>query len=52
MQFRDLKIVQAIGSGMFGNVFLTYSNASKRLYALKTIKKAKVESLGIFQNVI
>lgn len=38
----DFDIIQALGSGSFGNVFLIKHKGSSKLYALKAIEKEKI----------
>ena len=52
IQLSDLLIVRKLGSGMFGNVFLTYHKAKKNLYALKTVDRRKVQAYEIEENIV
>ena len=47
----DLSIVKLLGSGMFGNVFLTMHKTKGILYALKTIDRKKIYVYEIQENV-
>ena len=48
----DLAIVKTLGSGMFGNVFLTVHRSKRKLYALKTVDRRKVTAYEIEENVV
>ena len=48
---QDLAIVKSLGSGMFGNVFLTVHRHSKKLFALKTVSRKKIEAYEIEENI-
>ena len=48
----DLAIVKTLGSGMFGNVFLTVHKSKRKLYALKTVDRRKVTAYEIEENVV
>ncbi len=39
MKFEDFNIIKVLGSGAFGKVFLVQKKNSKRLYAMKALKK-------------
>jgi cGMP-dependent protein kinase len=48
----DLEIVKSLGSGMFGNVFLTVHKTKKILYALKTVDRRKIAAFEIQENIV
>ena len=48
----DLAIVKTLGSGMFGNVFLTVHKLKRKLYALKTVDRRKITAYEIEENVV
>ena len=48
----DLAIVKTLGSGMFGNVFLTVHRSKRKLYALKTVDRRKITAYEIEENVV
>lgn len=49
---QDLTIVKLLGSGMFGNVFLTAHKAKKTLFALKTVDRRKIAAYEIEENIV
>jgi serine/threonine protein kinase len=52
IQLQDLAIVKSLGSGMFGNVYLTIHRTKKALYALKSVLRAKVDEHSIHDNIV
>ena len=48
----DLVILKQLGSGMFGNVFLTVHKSKKYFYALKTIDRRKIAAYEIYENIV
>ncbi|OMJ70240.1 hypothetical protein SteCoe_31838 [Stentor coeruleus] len=48
----DLVIIKKLGSGMFGNVFLTVHKDKKILYALKTVDRQKIEVFDIQESLV
>ena len=51
VELNDLVIVKHLGSGMYGNVFLTVHKTKGMLYALKTVDRKKIEVYDIQENV-
>ena len=49
---QNLSIVKVLGKGMFGIVFLVVDRQKKRLYALKTVSKKKIERYQMQENLI
>lgn len=49
---QDLVIVKKLGSGMFGDVFLSAHKAKKNLYALKVINRQKIGNDKIIDSLI
>jgi cGMP-dependent protein kinase 1 len=49
---KDLTAVKLLGKGMFGNVFLVVDKQKRRLYALKTVTRRKVEKYEMQENLI
>jgi cGMP-dependent protein kinase len=52
IQLTDLLIIKKLGSGMFGNVFLTMHKVKRTMYALKTVDRRKVEAYEIEENIV
>lgn len=52
IQLSDLVPVKKLGSGMFGNVFLTVHRTKKTLYALKSVDKRKIFTYEIEENTV
>ncbi|OMJ93134.1 hypothetical protein SteCoe_3952 [Stentor coeruleus] len=52
VELEDLEIVKTLGSGMFGNVFLTVHKTKKILYALKTVDRRKIAAFEIQENIV
>lgn len=52
IELNDLIIVNTLGSGMFGNVFLTMHKTTKKLFALKTVDRRKITAYEIEENII
>ena len=48
----DLTAVKLLGSGMFGNVFLTVHKTKKLLYALKTVDRRKIAAYEIHDSIV
>lgn len=48
----DIRIVRHIGKGMFGNVFLVVHKQKRKLFALKTIDRRKIEAYELYQNLV
>lgn len=48
----ELALVKTLGSGMFGNVFLTIHRQKRKLYALKTVDRKKIAAYEIEENVV
>ena len=48
----DLVVVKTLGSGMFGNVFLTAHRTKRMLYALKTVDRRKILAYDIQENIV
>jgi cGMP-dependent protein kinase 1 len=48
----DLNIVKLLGSGMFGNVFLTVHKQKHSLFALKTVDRRKITTYEIEENIV
>jgi serine/threonine protein kinase len=42
LQYRDFKMLQLLGEGSFGQVFLVECLRNKKFYALKTFSKKKI----------
>lgn len=42
LQFKDFKMIQILGEGAFGQVFLVECIRNKKYYALKTFSKKKI----------
>ncbi|KAF7456831.1 protein kinase G AGC kinase family member PKG [Cryptosporidium felis] len=51
VQFADLKVLQTIGKGTFGTVYMVESSKSGNRYALKKIPKARVLALNMQGHV-
>lgn len=49
---RDFAIVKLLGKGMFGNVFLVIDKYKRRLYALKTVSRKKIQKYEIQENLV
>jgi cGMP-dependent protein kinase len=49
---KDLVAVKLLGKGMFGNVFLVLDKSKKRLYALKTVSRKKIQRYEIQENLV
>ena len=49
---KDLSLVKLLGKGMFGTVFLVIDKTKQRLYALKTISRAKIQRYEIQANIL
>ena len=52
ISLKDLAVVKVLGKGMFGNVFLVVDKQKRRLYALKTVSRKKIERYEIQENLI
>ena len=52
IQINDLQIVNSIGKGTLGNVFLVVHKQKKTLYALKCVDRRKIEAYEIEENLI
>lgn len=52
INLNDLAIVKSLGSGMFGNVFLTVHKTKKTLFALKTVDRRKILAYEIQENIL
>ena len=48
----DLNIVKTLGSGMFGNVFLTVHKTKRTLFALKTVDRRKITAYEMEENIV
>ena len=42
LQYKDFKMLQLLGEGSFGQVFLVLCLKNQKLYALKTFQKKKI----------
>lgn len=49
---KELKIVKQLGAGMFGNVFLSVHNEKKKLFALKTVNRKKINTYELHESVV
>ena len=49
---KDLVVVKLLGKGMFGNVFLVLDKTKRRLYALKTVSRKKIQRYEIQENLV
>ena len=52
IELADLTGVRLLGSVMFGNVFLVYSQTNQFFYALKTVSKSKVHNFEVYDNLV
>lgn len=48
----DLVIIKKLGSGMFGNVFLSAHKTKRNLYALKAIDRKKIDNEKVIDSLI
>ncbi|OMJ86646.1 hypothetical protein SteCoe_11795 [Stentor coeruleus] len=48
----ELSVVKLLGKGNFGNVYLVINKSTRRLYALKTISRKKIDRYNIQENLI
>jgi cGMP-dependent protein kinase len=48
----DLVIIKKLGSGMFGNVFLSAHKSKRNLYALKAIDRKKIDNEKVIDSLI
>jgi cGMP-dependent protein kinase len=51
VKLSDLEIQQFLGKGMFGAVFLAVNPKTKMKYALKVVRKSKIEEFNIWEEV-
>jgi cGMP-dependent protein kinase len=52
ISLKNLVVVKVLGKGMFGNVFLVVDKQKRRLYALKSVSRRKIERYEIQENLI
>jgi cGMP-dependent protein kinase 1 len=52
VNLRDLVLVKRLGQGMLGDVFLTVSEKTKHLYALKCIDRSKISSDKVEESIV
>jgi len=52
IQLADITGVKLLGSGMFGQVFLVYSQQNEFFYALKTVSKSKIHNFEVYDNLV
>ena len=52
ISLQNLSVVKVLGKGMFGNVFLVVDKHKRRLYALKTVSRKKIDRYEIQENLI
>ena len=47
-----LTMVRPLGSGTFGNVYLTLNSSNRIQYALKTVSRPKIASYFLVDNLV
>lgn len=52
INLENLRVIKALGKGMFGKVFLVFDNKKQRLFALKTVDKKRIDAFGIHENLM
>lgn len=52
IRLNDIRVVNLLGKGMFGNVFLVVHKIKRKLYALKSIERRKIEAYELYENLV